>query len=243
MTTFATVKVLGIDFIKATNDEFIQALIKDSKQQKNRFIVTANPEIVLTARNNQTYFDTLQTADYITADGIGIIKGAKILGTPLPERVTGYDTMLKLLDFANHHHKKVFMVGGKPEVIKLAQAKIKANYPNIDLVGAFDGYFKDDQAITAAIQASQPDFVFAALGFPKQEFFIAKNRHLAPAIWMGVGGSFDVLAGTVKRAPNFWIKLNLEWFYRLLKEPTRFKRMLALPKYLQLVKKEAKQKK
>ncbi|ETA73904.1 WecB/TagA/CpsF family glycosyltransferase [Ligilactobacillus equi] len=243
MSKFQTVSVLGVDFIKATNAEFLQALFNDSLQRKNRFVVTANPEIVLAAKNDPAYYQTLKTADYITADGIGIIKGAKILGTPLPERVTGYDTMLKLLEFANQEAKKVFLVGGKPDVIQKAREKILQTYPHIKIVGAYDGYFKDDKEITQAIAQSQPDFVFAALGFPKQENFIAKNRQLASAIWMGVGGSFDVLAGTVKRAPNFWIKLNLEWFYRLLKEPTRFKRMLALPRYLSLVKKEAKRQK
>ncbi len=232
---FETVNVLGFDFINTTQTNFIEQLKQDCLNHQNRFIVTANPEIVLAAKNDAHYAQIIQTADYLTADGIGIVKGAKILGTPLPERVTGYDTMMALLAWCHEQHKKVFFVGAKPQVIQAVKAKIKTEYPGIAIAGAFDGYFKDDQPIVQAIAQSQPDFVFCALGFPKQEYFINKNRTVASAIWMGVGGAFDVLAGTAKRAPKWWIDHHVEWLYRLLKEPSRFGRMLALPKYLLLV--------
>ena len=232
---FTTVNVLGLDFINTTNQSFLAQLKKDCYAKKNRFIVTANPEIVLAAKNNPTYAKTLQTADYITPDGIGIIKGAKILKTPLPERITGFDTLCSLLNFANQTHKRIYFLGAKPDVIKQAIQNVQTKYPNILICGYHDGYFKDEQLIADKIKASKPDLVFVALGFPKQEYFIQKHRFIADSLWMGVGGSFDVLAGVVKRAPKAWQDLHLEWFYRLLKEPTRFIRMLALPKYLLLV--------
>ncbi|MBU5279675.1 WecB/TagA/CpsF family glycosyltransferase [Ligilactobacillus animalis] len=232
---FETVNVLGLDFIKATQAEFLEQLKRDSQTKDDRFIVTANPEIVLAAKDDTAYAKTIRSADYITADGIGIIKGAKILGDPLPERVTGYDTLVALLAFANDHQKSVFFLGAKPDVLEKVLAKVKTSYPDLKIAGSCDGYFKDEAKVARQIEQARPDFVFVALGFPKQEFFIAKHRELAPAIWMGVGGSFDVLSGQTKRAPKWWIDHHLEWAYRLLKEPSRFIRMLALPKYLLLV--------
>lgn len=231
------VNVLEIDFLPTTNREFRQTLINDNVMHKSRFVVTANPEIVLAARADKHYADVISQADYVTADGIGIVIGAKILGHPLPERITGYDTMIALLKYADRTQKKVYLLGAKPEVLEKVKEQLAIQYPNIIIAGAHDGYFSADEedSIAADIQQSQPDFIFVALGFPKQEYFIAKYKDKANAIWMGVGGSFDVLSGTVKRAPEFWQNHHIEWLYRLLKEPTRFKRMLALPRYLALV--------
>lgn len=232
---FSTVNVLGYDFIRATQQEFVDQLKKDSDEHANRFVVTANPEIVLTALNDPKYSDVIKGSDYLTADGIGIVKGAAILGESLPERVTGYDTMCAILKWADKAHKSVYFLGARPEVISTMIEKIRSDYPGLRIAGYHDGYFKDDTEIVSEIAASGPDFVFCALGFPKQEYFIARNRRAADAIWMGIGGSFDVLAGYAERAPQWWIDHHIEWLYRLVKEPSRFIRMLALPKYLLLV--------
>lgn len=238
--SFPTVSVMDVPFIKATNQAFLKQLQQDIDQKQSRFIVTANPEIVLYARDHPDYKALIKGADYITPDGIGIIKASQTLKDPLPERITGYDTMMALLDKANAQHLKVYFVGAKPEVIQKVAARITKDYPGIDLAGYHDGYFKDDTQILADIQAKQPQLVFAGLGYPKQEFWIHANQNRTQAIWMGVGGSFDVLSGLTKRAPKFWQDLHLEWFYRLLKEPTRFKRMLAIPKFMHLIQKEKK---
>ncbi|MDN2452668.1 WecB/TagA/CpsF family glycosyltransferase [Lactobacillus sp. UCMA15818] len=232
---YKKIAILGIDFTKITNSELLEQLKKDSLSHSNRFIITANPEIVLYARDNPEYLTIITSADYTIADGIGIIKGANILNTPLPERVTGFDTLCSLLEFANEKQKSVYFLGAKPEIIKKTITKVRYDYPALKIAGYHDGYFKNKQKIATEIAASKPDFVFVALGFPKQEFFIAKYRQLTPSIWMGVGGSFDVLAGTVKRAPLFWQKHHIEWLYRLFQEPARFWRMLALPKYLIMI--------
>lgn len=232
---FTEVSVLGVNFIHANVHQFLNQVYQDSLDQQNRFIVTANPEIVLAARKNRKFAKTIANADYTVADGIGIIKGAKILGTPLPERITGYDSMIALLQWAAKHHKRVFLLGAKAEVIAATVAKVQENFPGIKICGWQNGFFTDENAVAEQIKAAHPDFVFAALGFPKQEYFIAKYRYNADAIWMGVGGSFDVLAGFAQRAPQKWQDHHTEWLYRLLKEPTRVGRMLALPLYLALV--------
>lgn len=232
---FPTVSVLGVDFTSITNEQFLHQLYADSQAGRNRVIVTANPEIVLFARQNQRYARVLAQADYTVPDGVGIVDGAKILQQSLPERITGYDTMLSLLAWANDHQKRVFLLGAKPAVIQKAVANINHDYPNLQVCGWHDGYFDDEQAVVEQIKAAEPDFVFCALGFPKQDYFIHQHHQAATAIWMGVGGSFDVLAGIVKRAPQKWQDRHLEWFHRLLQEPQRFGRMLALPKYLALI--------
>ncbi|MGX5377946.1 WecB/TagA/CpsF family glycosyltransferase [Ligilactobacillus sp. LYQ135] len=229
------VNILGIDFLNITQKQLVARLIQDDLHHQNRFVVTANPEIVLAARKNPQYQTIINQADYVTADGIGIIKGAKILKKPLPERVTGYDTMLELLQYANQAHKKVYFLGAKEAVIQSMIPQIQKKYPNLIIAGYHHGYFKNAQPIIDEIKHVQPDFIFVALGFPRQDFFIAAHRQSVDAIWMGVGGSFDVLSGNIKRAPQFWIDHHIEWLYRLIQEPQRFKRMLALPKYLALV--------
>lgn len=238
---FDTVNILNVPFIKTTNAGFVQQLQTDILAHRNRFVVTANPEILMYAREHPDYQQVLTQADYITPDGIGVIQGAQILGTPLPERITGYDTLLTLLEWGSQQHQRIFLLGANPAVLKQVTTIVQRDYPGIVVAGARDGYYDDEQTIVDQIVAAQPDMVFVATGFPKQEFFIAEHRQRLDALWMGVGGSFDVIAGAVKRAPLFWQKHHVEWLYRLIQEPSRFKRMLVLPRYLRLVKKIARQ--
>ncbi|UDM31903.1 WecB/TagA/CpsF family glycosyltransferase [Lentilactobacillus laojiaonis] len=234
MTT-NSVKILDINFINTTFNQFTNQLHKRIDQHQKTFVVTANPEIVMYAKQHPSYKKIIQTADFITADGTGIVMGSKIIKDPLPERITGFDLFINLLTWGNQHHKSVYLLGSKPEVIKKVVQKVQQNYPNLKIIGFNDGYFKDDTPIIEKIKAGQPDMVFVATGFPKQEEFIYHNQHLANGLWMGIGGSFDVLAGNVKRAPQIWQKMHLEWLYRVIKEPSRITRLSVLPKYLKLV--------
>lgn len=236
------INILGTEFDNFTAKQFHQYLDDDLDLKANKFIVTPNPEIVLAARKDPEFSKIINNADYVIPDGIGIIKGAKSLGTPLHERITGFDTLQYLIETANRKLSKVYLLGAKPEVIQASAAKIKKDYPQIDLVGYHDGYFQDEQEIIDEISEKKPNIILVALGSPKQEIFINKYRHSSDAIWIGVGGSFDVFSGTKKRAPKVIQKLNLEWFYRLVKEPTRFGRMLAIPKYMSLINQEKKHK-
>ncbi|MBA1435294.1 WecB/TagA/CpsF family glycosyltransferase, partial [Bombilactobacillus bombi] len=204
------------------------------------FIVTANPEIVVYAYDHPQFKHLIKQADFITPDGIGVIKASQMIKQPLEQRITGFDTLTSLLEIANDRKLKVYLLGAKPAIIKQTVANIQKRYPHLQLVGAHDGYFKEEQPIAAEIQALQPDIVAVALGYPKQEEFIARNRHICPAIWIGVGGSFDVLSGSVKRAPQIFQKLNLEWLYRFLSHPSRLKRFKNLPRFIYLVKNDSK---
>jgi bacterial polymer biosynthesis proteins, WecB/TagA/CpsF family len=236
------VNILGTEFDNFTEKQFHHYLDMDLDNKANKFIVTPNPEIVLSARKDTRFSKIINNADYVIPDGIGIIKGAKSLGTPIHERITGFDTLKYLMSAANRKLLKVYLLGAKPEVIQASADKIKKDYPQIDLVGFHDGYFKDAGMIAEEIAETKPNIVFVALGSPKQEFFIDKYHERTNAIWIGVGGSFDVFSGTKKRAPKVFQTLNLEWLYRLAKEPTRIGRMMAIPKYMNLINKEKKHK-
>lgn len=235
MKAFETVDILDVPFIKTTENNLLPVLTDRISQRVNTFVVTANPEIVMYAQTDASYLANIQSADFVTPDGIGIIKGAQMLNTPLPERITGYDTMLRLLSWGDAHHQSVYLVGAKQAVIEAVVKVVTKRYPNLKIAGSHNGYFQNFESIAEDIAHTQPDMVFLAVGFPKQEQLIAQFRHVNDGLWMGVGGSFDVLSGQVKRAPEFYQKHHLEWFYRLITNPARFKRMLVLPHYLRAV--------
>lgn len=236
------VPVLGVSFDNKTKETFLKELMDRIRHNKKTFVVTANPEIVMYAKNNADYLSLLNEADYIAADGIGIIKGAKILETPIVERVAGFDLLTNLLEKASQQGSRVYFLGAKEDVLQSAVQNVQKKYPSIQIVGSRNGYFDfSDSSIIEAVQATQPDMVFVALGFPKQEQWIHQYMTTASkGLLMGVGGSFDVLSGKSKRAPKLFIDLNIEWLYRLIKQPTRLKRMMVLPQFLLEVKREKK---
>ncbi|WP_100009955.1 WecB/TagA/CpsF family glycosyltransferase [Lentibacillus sediminis] len=237
------VTIMGVPFAHIDQPAFSLLLEERIRHKQKTFVVTANPEVVMLANEEASFMNSIKEATYITADGIGIVKAAQQLNNPLPGRVTGYDTMMQLLNIANTHHFRIFLLGAKKETLEKTIDNISVRFPNVHIVGSHDGYFNwDDLKIAKEIAALQPDIIFVALGVPKQEKWIAENLDkFGHGVFMGVGGSFDVIAGTVKRAPAFWRKLNLEWFYRLLKQPSRWKRMLALPRFaMQIIKQKIK---
>jgi N-acetylglucosaminyldiphosphoundecaprenol N-acetyl-beta-D-mannosaminyltransferase len=232
------VNILGFNFFNRNFKDFLTLIKNRINQKQNTFVVTANPEIIVHALNNKQYAQQIRQADYLVPDGIGIVKGAKILNNDIPERITGYDILLELLNWGNENHKSAFFIGARPEVMNDVKKVINSQYPNLNAAGFHNGYFNDDQTIADEIAQKQPDMVFVALGFPKQETFITTHRNCSKGLWIGLGGSFDVLSGHVMRAPKFWINHHLEWLYRLIKEPSRFIRMLSLPKFVWLVYKQ-----
>ncbi|WP_155286461.1 WecB/TagA/CpsF family glycosyltransferase [Lacticaseibacillus zhaodongensis] len=240
------VDVLGVQFDNYDLAEFTKQVTDRYDAGQGSFIVTANPEIVMYAREHPDYAKLIHArADLVSADGIGVVKGAAMLGTPLKERVTGYDLMLNLLSWANANKRRVYFIGAKQAVNDAAVARVQRDYPDLVVAGTHDGYFDlKDQSVLDAVVAAQPDIVLAALGFPKQENFIAAIQGELPnAVMMGVGGSFDVLSGTVKRAPVWMQNAHLEWFYRLVKEPSRLGRMMVLPRFLMVVRQSVKARK
>lgn len=227
------VHILGVPFVHTNQKDFIATLEERIDKQEKTFVVTANPEIVMHSLKDQPYKKLLAKATYITADGIGIVKAAAIIGEPLPERVSGYDVMLDLLESANKTHARVFFLGASEAVLQDTVKKAKTDYPGIKVVGSQNGFFDwNDHQLPQQIQNMKPDIVFVALGFPRQEQWIGTHiDQFDKGVFIGIGGSFDVFSGSVKRAPEMWQKMNLEWFYRLVKQPSRWKRMLVLPKF------------
>ncbi|ONK21046.1 glycosyltransferase [Bacillus sp. VT-16-64] len=228
------VDVLGIEFDNMTQKQMIDMIKTRIKQKKKTFIVTANPEIVMKAQRDQDYKDTLQSADFIIPDGVGIMLGAKMLKRPLLERVAGFDLMTELLAVANQDCLNVFFLGSKDNVIQMMIRNVKQEYPNVQIGGYHHGYFEgNDPRITDMVKKANSDLVFVAMGFPRQERWIQKNVNVfEKGIFIGVGGSFDVLAGVVKRAPTIWRSWKIEWLYRLCKQPSRWKRMTCLPLFV-----------
>ncbi|WP_332650902.1 WecB/TagA/CpsF family glycosyltransferase [Lysinibacillus sp. 54212] len=227
------VTVMGVPFLHTDQQGFSSLLINRIEGKEKTFVITANPEIVMGANENPELMAYIKQATYVCADGIGVVKAAKILGDELPGRVTGYDTMIALLEAGNEKRFKIYLLGAQKETLDKTVENIGKTYPNVEVVGYHDGFFDwNSSDIPDEIQSLQPDLVFVALGVPRQEKWISEHiDRFSHGVFIGVGGSFDVIAGTVKRAPVFWQKLNLEWLYRLLKQPSRWKRMLALPRF------------
>ncbi|MEY8754899.1 WecB/TagA/CpsF family glycosyltransferase [Peribacillus frigoritolerans] len=229
------VEILTIPFIDSNMEEFMNGMIYPRlMNQEKTFVVTANPEIVEYANEHQDYKDIIISADYITPDGVGIIMASKWLNQPLQERITGFDLMNELFRVADEKALKVYLLGAEENVIEAAALKVKELYPGLELVGYNHGYIdiKDD-TLPKSIAELEPDIILTALGFPRQEKWVSRHYALFnKGLFMGVGGSFDVLAGKVNRAPVFWQKMRLEWLYRLIQQPSRWKRMLALPRFV-----------
>lgn len=228
------VKILDIPFENIKFNEMVNKTVNRISNSEKTFIVTANPEIVMYAKRNDLYKQNLLVADYIVPDGFGILLGAKILGSPLEERVTGFDLTMELLSLAVENSWSVYLLGGTEDTNEKAASNMLIKYPGIKLAGRHHGYFEDhEENIIEEVKASRADIVLVAMGFPKQEQWISSHLRLFDkGIFIGVGGTIDVLAGTVKRAPLFWRKSNLEWLYRLIKQPSRWKRMLFLPLFV-----------
>ncbi len=202
-------------------------------------IVTINPEMMICAQNNKDFADIINNADLIVPDGIGVELGLRILGHNV-KRVAGIELGKALISEFTKRNKKIALVGAKPEVLELTFKNLKCEFPDIDIVYSHDGYFTNDDEILSKVQNASPDLVLVALGSPKQEFFINNLKSKLPnSTMIGLGGSFDVWAGVVDRAPEFYQKIGLEWLYRTIKEPKRFKRIFpTLPLFVFKVLKE-----
>lgn len=239
---FEKVDVLGAQISNATITEIVSEIISRIKTGENTVVYTPNSEIIEQFSKDASLLELLNSADILTADGIGVVKGAKMLGTPIKERAAGYDIACKLLEEGAKEGISFYLFGSKEEVCALAKENLVKKYPGLNIVGTQNGYFKEPVGEKIAI--AKPQVVFVCLGAKKQEQWIYENKHLFHGTaFLGIGGSMDVFAGVVKRAPDVFIKLHLEWFYRLCKQPSRFVRMLALPRFLWKIIKEKRRRK
>lgn len=227
----AKVSILGIKIDALTMDEAVKTAEKWLSEEAPHVIFTPNPEIIMAAEKDEALSSLINSADMLTADGIGVVKAAEILGTPLPERVSGFDLTVNIISLLGKLGKSLYILGGKPGVAEKACENMKKAHPNLEIAGFHDGYFKDDEEIIAEISLKKPDFLLVCMGAPKQEEWIFKYKdRLNARILIGAGGSADVLAGEVLRAPDFFIRHNLEWLYRVVKGK-RYARALNLFKF------------
>ena len=232
------INILGVAFDALTLGEAEERADALLCSGAGGYIVTANPEIVLRCREDAAYAAAVNGAELVLADGVGDLCAARILGTPLPGRVAGADLVPRLLARLAERGGSVFLYGARPGVAERAGESLQSACPGLRIAGTENGYISDETALLEALEREKPDLLLLGLGAPRQELWMAENRQRTPAVMIGVGGLLDVFAGDIPRAPESWQRLGLEWLYRLLREPRRFKRVIRLPKILLLALRE-----
>ena len=225
--------IMGLQFDNITMEEALDAAKVLLQGEHAARVVTPNAEIAYEALHDENTRTLLNSAELMLPDGAGVVLASKILKTPLKQKVAGVDFADGLLGVLETTGQSLYLLGSKPGIGELAAQKMMQKHPRLRIAGIADGYFQDEAPVIDKINASGADALFVCLGAPKQEQFMARHQKaLHVKLMAGLGGTLDSFAGTVKRAPKWMIRLNLEWLYRLIKEPKRFKRMLRLPKYL-----------
>lgn len=227
------IDVLGVSFDDLTMDEAVEIALGFMQERRACYACTPNPEIVMAAKGDAALRAALSGAELVLADGVGITKAAAMLGTPLKSRVPGIDFASNVISRLAERGGSVYLLGAKPLVAEAAAEKLTQTYPGIVIAGTNDGYFTDDAPVIEKINAAGPDFLMVCLGSPKQELWMSANAgRLSCGLMAGLGGSLDVLAGNVQRAPETWRRLGLEWLYRVIKEPKRLGRVMKLPAFV-----------
>lgn len=227
------IDVLGVSFDDLTMDEAVEIALGFMQERRACYACTPNPEIVMAAKGDAALRAALSGAELVLADGVGITKAAAMLGTPLKSRVPGIDFASNVISRLAQRGGSVYLLGAKPLVAEAAAEKLTQTYPGIVIAGTNDGYFTDEAPVIEKINAASPDFLMVCLGSPKQELWMSANAgRLSCGLMAGLGGSLDVLAGNVQRAPETWRRLGLEWLYRVIKEPKRLGRVMKLPAFV-----------
>ncbi len=231
-----TVSIYGLQVSRLGMEDTVKYLTQhlQSAERRPHQVITANPIMIMKALEEPDYMQVMKNAELLVPDGTGVVWAASRTDTPVQERVAGFDLLHELMRVGEDYHWKVYLLGSTPEVIQATAERLHLQYPGVEISGVRDGFFKADQdaEVIADIRAKAPDILFVARGADTQEPWIARYKEqLGVPLMMGVGGSFDVISGKSKRAPKLFQKLRAEWLYRLLREPTRASRMLALPKF------------
>ena len=229
------VEILGVKVNSLTMAQAVEAVPQFIAEKKVALVATANAEMLMRSTQDEELKDILNQADLVVPDGAGTVWAAGHLGEPMPERVAGFDLAQELMREAPARGDRIYFFGSAPGVADKAKAKAEELYPGIQVVGTRNGFFTeaDEPGIIAEIKAARPDILLAALGVPKQEKWLKKHmQELQVPVSIGVGGTLDVMAGVMERAPLWMQKAKLEWLFRGLKQPSRAGRLLALPKFV-----------
>ena len=225
--------VLGVLYDNVTMDEALARGRELLRGERAAYCVTPNAEMAYEALHDEAFRAILNEASLVLPDGAGVVLGAKILKTPLKQKVAGIDFAQNLLGILEEEGSRLFLLGSKPGIAETAAEKMRQKHPSLIICGTADGYFRDDADAVRTINDARADVVFVCLGAPKQERFMHDHcGELNVRLMIGLGGTLDGIAGTVKRAPKWMIRLQLEWLYRLIREPRRFGRMLRLPMFV-----------
>jgi len=231
-------EIMGVKVDSVTYPQALEKARKFIESGGKHYIVTPNPEIIVTAQKDRQFKDILNKADLAVPDGIGLIFAARFLGKSLPERVTGVDLLEGLVALAAEHGYNLFILGGGEGVAGKAAVELKKRYSKLKIAGTFSGRAEEefDKETRAAFAGKKIDILAVGYGAPKQERWIARNLPLLNVkLAIGVGGAFDFLAGEAPRAPQRIRQLGLEWLYRLVRQTWRLKRQLSLPYFVYLV--------
>lgn len=236
---FPKADILNVQVDSLTMQEAVESGEEMMASGKHHLIATCNAEMIMMAQEDKAFKAVLESADLVVPDGAGTVWAANYLGVPMPERVAGIDLVKRLFSVSERGNYRVFFFGSAPGVVEKAKENMLKLFPNLNVVGMRNGYFSeaDEPEILRQINEAKPHLLLVALGVPKQEKWISKYRDRLPCLCIGVGGTFDVLAGLVKRAPVWMQKARLEWLYRGMKQPSRMGRLMALPKFVMAVRK------
>jgi N-acetylglucosaminyldiphosphoundecaprenol N-acetyl-beta-D-mannosaminyltransferase len=232
MTTFPpTATILGVKVHALTNTQTLALIEQFIASRKAHQLVTVNPEFVVAAQHDEEFRQIINNAALALPDGVGLLKAARFLKTtPLPERVAGSDLVIRLAELSHQKGYRLYFLGGQEGVAEQAVSKLRAGYPNLEIAGCYAGSpaLAENEAILQRILPTRPDVLLVAYGAPKQDKWIARNLdRLQIPVCIGVGGSFDFIAGTAKRAPGWVQRLGLEWLHRLVMQPWRWRRIWA----------------
>lgn len=229
------VHIFGVPFSKMSMQETVKYLIEQIENGNQQHVITANPIMVMTAVKNEKYMEMMHSANLIVPDGAGVVWAAGYANEPVAERVAGIELIHELLKYGEEKRWRVFLLGTSQSIIETAAEKLQLQYPQVKIVGYRNGFFgaEEDDEVIAEINQAAPHLLFVARGSDTQEPWIAKHRSsLNVPFIMGVGGSFDVISGKLKRAPKWMQNLRLEWLFRLAQEPKRLPRMMDLPRFM-----------
>lgn len=229
------VDILGVRVQPVTYADTLRIVARWIADGGPHQLVTANPEFVMAAQHNEAFRSVLDTADLCVPDGVGLLWAARILGQVLPERVTGSDLVPLLASVAARQDWRIFLLGAAPRVAQRTASLLVENNPGLNIVGAYSGSPAPEEsaAIVAWVRMVRPDILFVAFGAPRQDLWIHRYRdQLSVPVMMGVGGAFDHIAGVQRRAPAWIQRIHLEWLFRLFTQPWRWRRQLALPRFV-----------
>jgi len=240
--SFGSLRILGVRVDKVTTEGVLRTMECYIREGRPHQVVTLNPEFVMEAQRNPEFRVTLEEADLALPDGSGLLWASRLLRQPLPERVTGSDALPLIAQMSARRGYRLYLLGAAAGVADRAAAALIRDNPGLQIVGTYAGSpdpVQEDEII-AQIRAASPDFLFVAYGAPNQDLWIHRNlTRLGVPVCMGIGGTLDFIAGVAVRAPRWMRRIGLEWLHRLLRQPWRWRRMLALPKFTYLVMRQA----